>query len=139
MQAIDILNSDFVIVDAETVVADAAKLMQAHNTGCLVVTEGDSVAGIITERDMVLGCLIDGHSSLICEVSRHMTILRETASPRTDIGEALLIMMDSEVSYLPVVSDDGSVAGLLYSEDLYRAIEQDDDPLAVLEGDLLSV
>ena len=49
------------------------------------------------------------------------------------------MMMDSEVSYLPVVDESGSVLGLLYSEDLSRAIEEDHDPIAVLDGDLITV
>jgi CBS domain-containing protein len=117
-------------------------MMQAQNTGCIVVVdvvEDGAPAGIITERDMVLGCLIDGHTSWKCQVYRHMTILNEAATPLTDIGNALLIMMESEVSYLPVVNESGSVVGLLYAEDLSRAIEQDSNPIAMLDGDLITV
>ena len=139
MNAADLMNGEMAVVDVSTSVADAAKLMQSQNTGCLVVVERGTLAGIITERDMVLGCLIDGHTSWQCQVYRHMTILNEAANPQTDIGDALLIMMDNEVSYLPVVHDNGSVLGLLYAEDLSRAIEQDDDPIAVMDGDLISI
>ncbi|MYE54560.1 MAG: CBS domain-containing protein [Chloroflexi bacterium] len=139
MNAADLMSGEMAVVDVATSVADAAKLMQSQNTGCLVVVERGTLAGIITERDMVLGCLIDGHTSWQCQVYRHMTILNEAANPQTDIGDALLIMMDNEVSYLPVVHDNGSVLGLLYAEDLSRAIEQDDDPIAVMDGDLISI
>lgn len=139
MHTADLMSGDVSIVDLATSVADAAKLMEAQNTGCLVVVDDGALAGIITERDMVLGCLIDGHTSWQCRVYRHMTILSEAATPQTDIGDALLIMMECEVDYLPVVSDNGSVIGLLYAEDISRAIERDDDPIAVLDSDLIPV
>ena len=139
MHTADLMSGDVSLVDLSTSVADAAKMMQVQNTGCLVVVDEGALAGIITERDMALGCLIDGHTSWQCRVYRHMTILNKAATPRTNSGDALLIMMECEVDYLPVVSDRGSVIGLLYAEDISRAIEQDDDPIAVLGGDLTSV
>ena len=142
MNVAELMTNEVSIVDLGMSVADAAAMMQAQNTGCIVVVdvvEDGALAGIITERDMVLGCLIDGHTSWKCQVYRHMTILNEAATPITDIGDALLIMMESEVSYLPVVNESGSVVGLLYAEDLSRAIEQDSNPVAMLDGDLITV
>ena len=135
----ELMSGEVAIVDIATSVADAARMMQTQNTGCLIVVENGALAGIITERDMALGCLIDGHISWECQVYRHMTILKDAANPFTDIGDALFMMMDNEVSYLPVVNDAGAIVGLLYSEDLYRAIEQDNDPIAVLEDELVPV
>ena len=131
MYSMDFMSGDATVVDIATSVADAARTMRAQNTGCLAVVENGALAGIITERDMALGCLIDGHISSECQVRRHMTVLTEAASPLTDIGDALFIMMDNEVTYLPVVSDAGAVVGLLYAEDLSRAIEQDRDIILV--------
>ena len=139
MYTADLMSGDASIVDLSTSVADAAKMMETQNTGCLVVVDDGTLAGIITERDMVLGCLIDGHTSWQCQVYRHMTILNDAATPQTDIGDALLIMMEREVDYLPVVNDEGKVVGLLYADDISRAIEQDDDPIAILDSDLISV
>ena len=141
MYATELMTTEVSIIDLGTSVSDAAAMMRAQNTGCVVVVDvvkNGALAGIITERDMVLGCLIDGHTSLKCPVYRHMTVLSETANPQTDVGDALLIMMESEVDYLPVVSDGDSVVGMLYAEDISHAIEQD-DPIAVLDSDLMPV
>lgn len=139
MHTADIMSGDVSIVDIVTSVADAAKMMETQNTGCLVVLDDGALAGIITERDMALGCLVDGHASWKCEVFRHMTILKDAATPQTDIGDALLIMMECEARYLPVINDEGKVVGLLYAEDISRAIEQDDDPITILDSDLIPV
>lgn len=139
MNAADLMTNEVSVVDLATSVADAARMMREQNTGCLIVAEEGALAGIITERDMVLGCLIDGHTSWKCEVYRHMTILTEAASPAMDIGEALLVMMEREVSHLPVVDGGGRIVGMLFAEDLARAIEQDGDPLVVMADDFVAV
>ena len=139
MNAADMMTNEVSVVDLATSVADAARMMREQNTGCLIVAEEGALAGIITERDMVLGCLIDGHTSWKCEVYRHMTILTEAASPGMDIGEALLVMMEREVSHLPVVDGGGRIVGMLFAEDLARAIEQDGDPLVVMADDFVAV
>lgn len=139
MNAADLMTNEVSVVDLATSVADAARMMREQNTGCLIVAEEGALAGIITERDMVLGCLIDGHTSWKCEVYRHMTILTEAASPGMDIGEALLVMMEREVSHLPVVDGGGRIVGMLFAEDLARAIEQDGDPLVVMADDFVAV
>ena len=139
MHAAELMSSDFAVVEHTSSVADAAKMMKKQNTGCLVVADNGRLAGIITERDMVLGCLIDGHLSRDCEVNRHMTVLNETASPLTDVGDALLIMMDNGVNYLPVVNEGGVIIGLLHAEDLSLAIEQDSSPISALDGDLILI
>lgn len=139
MNAAEMMTNEVSVVDLATSVADAARMMREQNTGCLIVAEEGTLAGIITERDMVLGCLIDGHTSWKCEVYRHMTILTEAASPGMDIGEALLVMMEREVSHLPVVDGGGRIVGMLFAEDLARAIEQDGDPLVVMADDFVAV
>lgn len=139
MNAAEMMTNEVSVVDLATSVADAARMMREQNTGCLIVAEEGALAGIITERDMVLGCLIDGHTSWKCEVYRHMTILAEAASPAMDIGEALLVMMEREVSHLPVVDGGGRIVGMLFAEDLARAIEQDGDPLVVMSDDFVAV
>ena len=139
MHAVEFMSGEFAIMDHTSSVADAAKVMKAQNTGCLVVMENGELAGIITERDLVLGCLIDGHISWDCQINRHMTVLSEAASPLTDVGDALLMMMSNEVSILPVAEEDGSVIGLLHAEDLSFAIEQDSNPISALDGDLITI
>ena len=139
MNAAEFMSSEFALVNHTSSVADAAKTMKSQNTGCLVVVEDGALTGIITERDMVLGCLIDGHISRDCKVSSHMTVLSEAASPLTDVGDALHIMLDNRVSYLPVIGEDDRIIGLLHAEDLSLAIEQDGSPISSLDGDLITI
>lgn len=132
MNVSEVMTGDVTLVNMNTSVADVARIMQEKNTGCVAVTDGDSLVGMITERDMVLGCLINGHISWQCEAYRHMTILERASTPDMEAGDALLSMMDMEVGCLPVVGTQGQLVGMVYSEDLSRAIGQEDDPQPIL-------
>ena len=127
MNVSDVMTGDVTVVSVDSSVADVANIMQDENTGCVVVTEGDSLVGIITERDMVLGCLIEGHVSWQCKVFRHMTILEQAGTPDMDAGDALVTMMDMETSCLPVVTNGGKIIGMVHAEDLSRAISEEND------------
>ncbi len=127
MSVSQVIDSNYRTVGLGETVAQAAQLMREAGTGCLVVVDGEVPAGIITERDMVLGCLIDGHASWECQVFRHMTIITEYANPEMGIGEALILMLDDQISFLPVVDDD-MLVGLITSESASRAIDIADEP-----------
>ena len=127
MDVSQVMESRFSTVGLEETVAQAAQQMSEAGTGCLIVVDGEVPAGIITERDMVLGSLIDGHVSWECQVFRHMSIISEYAYPETGIGEALILMMDDQISFLPVVDEDRLV-GLITSDSASRAIDVADEP-----------
>jgi len=131
MNISDVMITDVYAIELNNTVADAAQLMCDRNTGSLIVLGGDEVAGIITERDMVLGCLLEGHVSLDCPVSRHMTIISGPIQPEDDMGDAAIKMMDEAISLLPVV-DGGKVVGMVFADDVSRAIEQDNQPQPLL-------
>ena len=121
------MESNFRTVGLEETVAQAAQYMSEAGTGCLVVVDGEAPAGIITERDMVLGCLIDGHVSWECQVFRHMSIITEYAYPETGVGEALILMLDEQITFLPVVDED-KLVGLITSDSASRAMDVADEP-----------
>jgi CBS domain-containing protein len=128
MNVSDVMTGDVTLVDMNTSVADVARVMQDENTGSVAVTDKDTLVGMITERDMVLGCLLDGHVSWECEAYQHMTIMERASTPDMDAGEALVTMLDFETSCLPVVAESGRIVGMVFSEDLSRAISQENDP-----------
>ena len=130
MDVSQVMESNFSTVGLEETVAQAAQQMSEAGTGCLIVVDGEVPAGIITERDMVLGCLIDGHVSWECQVFRHMSIITEYAYPETGIGEALILMLDDQISFLPVVDEDRLV-GLITSDRASRAMDVADEPLPI--------
>jgi CBS domain-containing protein len=98
----------------ETVAADAAALMAAHDIGVLPVTDGeDRLVGLITDRDLVLRVLAerrDPRSVSLEEIATTRGI--EIVSPDTQLGDARALMAERRIRRLPVVKD-GRLVGLL--------------------------
>ena len=135
MNVSQVIESNFKTVGLGETVAQAAQYMSEAGAGCLVVVDGEVPTGIITERDMVLGCLIDGHVSWECQVFRHMTIITEYAHPEMGIGEALILMLDGQISFLPVV-DEERLVGLITSDSASRAMDVADRPHPIFSESL---
>lgn len=131
MNVSDVMSSDVHVIEMTDSVADAAQLMDKANTGCLVVVNEGALEGIITERDLVLGCLVEGHVSTRCKVTQHMNSVTESAHPYMDMGNAAIMMLDDEISFLPVI-EGNQVVGLVFAEDVSRAIELEDEPQPIL-------
>ena len=131
MNVSDVMSSDVHVIEMTDSVADAAQLMDKANTGCLVVVNEGTLEGIITERDLVLGCLVEGHVSTYCKVTQHMNSVTESAHPYMDMGNAAIMMLDDEISFLPVI-EGNQVVGLVFAEDVSRAIELEDEPQPIL-------
>ena len=121
---VDEIMTEAVQIDLRDSIAEAALKMRMAGVGCLVVVNDGVSIGIITERDVALGCPVDGHVPWDCQVFRHMTIQADTAYPSMDTSSATIIMMDNDSSYLPVV-EEGSLRGLVSSEDISRATERE--------------
>ncbi|MCI0440720.1 MAG: CBS domain-containing protein [Chloroflexi bacterium] len=113
------------VIGLDDTIAAAARVMRDANASCLTVVDGDSkVVGVMTERDMALGCLLEGHISWKCEVFRHMTIQAEAMSRDADIIDAAFVMIEKDISYLPIV-EGGRVVGLVQSSDVFEARERE--------------
>jgi CBS domain-containing protein len=53
MQVRNLMKQPVVTVAPDQSVREAARRMQQHTIGSVVVTEGDRLAGILTERDIL--------------------------------------------------------------------------------------
>lgn len=106
-------------------VFEAVQAMVDANSGSLLVTEGDEIAGIITERDYLRRVAIEGRTSKDTLVSDIMTSPVIYVEPSCDLNEALALMTDRRIRHLPVVDDD-AIAGLVSIGDLvkYQTKEQ---------------
>lgn len=121
MRVREIMSSNAGAIGLRNSIAESAVKMRESNESCLAVVEGDEVVGIITERDLVFGCLLDGHISWKCQVGKHMVHQMISVSPDVMITEAVIILVENALDYLPVV-EDGEVVGILSSRSFSRAI-----------------
>ena len=117
MQLTDVMSTSLVAVTPETRVGDAARRMVEHDVGAaIVLADGDDLVGVITERDL-LRCVSEGIDPSV-PVSDRMTRHVLTASPQTELAEAMALMVDGHFRHLPVVNDEGHVIGLTSMRDL---------------------
>jgi CBS domain-containing protein len=56
----DIMTNDILTISPTAALVDAAKIMTDRKIGCLVVVEGERLAGILTESDFVRLVLSEG-------------------------------------------------------------------------------
>jgi CBS domain-containing protein len=96
----------------------AAKLMQKHNVGALLIMEDDDLKGIITVNDMTYRVIAEGRDPDKTLLGEIMTPDPDTVSSDTTAIEALRIMQDGDYRHLPIV-DGGRVVGLVSRRDFH--------------------
>ena len=101
----------------------AASLMREHNVGALVVTAADRPVGIITDRDIALAVCERGFA-VTEPVQQVMSCPIETLRTQDGLYEAARKMIDLGVRRLPVVHDNGELAGLVSLDDLLLMLSQ---------------
>jgi CBS domain-containing protein len=126
----DVMTRDPRTVEANTSVADAAKLMREADVGPVIVTEGDKIAGIVTDRDVAVRAVAmdrDPKSTPVKEIISSDVV---ALSPDDSVGEAVQAMRQRDVRRVPVV-ENGKPVGIVALGDL--AVDR--DPGSVL-GDI---
>jgi CBS domain-containing protein len=92
-------------VESGASVLEAARVMNDHKIGSVVVVHGGRMVGILTERDI-----------LTRVVARQVL----TCRPDTTLNEARLVMRERRIRHLPVLEGD-RVVGMLSLGDLNNA------------------
>ena len=85
---------------------DAAKLMNDHHIGALVVTRGEKVVGIFTERDILNRVVAQQRDPTETVVRDVMTTPVACCAPGTSRAECRGVMRGRRIRHLPVVDDD---------------------------------
>ena len=106
-------------IDADASALDAVRQMVGANTGSLLVTDGDEVAGIVTERDYLRRVAQEGPADDSVSVREIMSSPLVVVSPETGIDECMAVMTDRRIRHLPVV-DNGDVIGIVSIGDVVK-------------------
>ncbi len=101
--------------------AEAARRMQCHHVGSLIVVNGSgNVVGIITERDIIGGCTASALHPKEVRVAEVMTRDVVSARPGTPVNAADELMATHGIRHLPVV-EDGKAVGMISARDVLAA------------------
>ena len=102
--------------------ADAAASLRDHGVGALVVSRGGRrIEGIISERDLVHALAAHGVATLDHDVSSAMSITVTTCRGDDTVDQMMAMMTERRIRHLPVVDDDGLLAGIISIGDVVKA------------------
>jgi CBS domain-containing protein len=104
---------------------DAAKLMNEHHVGSLIVTDTfNKIAGIITERDILTRIVTAQLDPAATPVTKAMTTNVIHCTPETSLTEARHLMSDCKIRHIPVTNND-ELVGMISIGDLNAASNAD--------------
>ena len=112
-------------VSADAGVLDAVSTMKEAKMGACVVFENNKLVGIFSERDLMLRVVAAGLDPDKTPVREVMTTNLEILTTRADSSEALALLVSRHIRHVPIVEEDGSLAGLLSVRDLLRHHAED--------------
>lgn len=125
MRAVDLMSSPVYVVTTTDNVAYARNVMLKHRISRLPVMEGDELRGIITKKDIAYRLRqaepiwrrrpIDRIPVEVLMVPDPITI-----TPETSTRDIAAIMLDKNISGVPVV-ENGTVAGIVTKRDIMRS------------------
>ncbi|EEA03267.1 CBS domain containing protein [Burkholderia sp. H160] len=114
-------SSDVYTIGADDSVYEAIRLMAEKGIGALVVTDGDSIAGIVTERDYARKIVLMDRSSKATPVRDIMSKAVRFVRPDQTTEECMALMTERRMRHLPVIQNDRLI-GMVSIGDLVKDI-----------------
>ena len=116
----DLMTKNPCSIDADKPVAYAAKMMRDEDVGLAPIVEGQKLIGTLTDRDIAIRVVAEGKDPQTTTVREVATTSVVTVDPDQDLDEALRLMAKNQVRRLPVVEEDGKLAGVVAQADVAR-------------------
>lgn len=117
MEIGDVYRKHVVTCGPDSTVAEAARLMESHDDGLVVVVDGGKVVGVVSERDVVR--IVAHGIDLEVPVSEIATKDVLTVHADDTLHETARTMIDEGVRRFPVLSTAGDLIGLVSMRDLF--------------------
>ena len=116
----DIMNSPVFTFSSEKKIEDAISDMKKFHKSHYPIVEQNVIIGIISDRDL-LTAKANGYSPTapISEIMTNVVIL---VTENTDIRIVSKIMLDENISSLPVINDSDVLIGMITKTDLLKCI-----------------
>ncbi len=120
----DIMTANVTTAASQMPLRQVAELMRSGDVGSLPVVEGGKLVGIVTDRDIVIRALAAGKGPET-PVAEAMTTEIFFVRPDGFVFETIRAMGDHRVRRLPVVDENGLLAGIIAMADI--ALETEDE------------
>ena len=124
MRCSEIMTKNVKTATRETALREVAAIMREADIGAVPVVNGAKLVGIVTDRDIVVRSVADGKNA-DSGVADAMTTELFTVKPDDFVFEAIRLMGDKQVRRIPVVTENGELAGIIAMADV--ALEMEDE------------
>ena len=98
----------------------ALSVMSEHDVGAVLVLDGEQLVGIFSERDYARKMILHGKSSRETPVREVMSDRVAYVTKTASLEECMALMTEKRFRHLPVLEDDGTVAGLISIGDMVK-------------------
>jgi CBS domain-containing protein len=100
-------SREFITLDEDTVVAEAAKVMRDKNTTCILIVSKDSnePIGIVTERDMLYRVLAENLGPYKVTLKKIMSRPLITIDHQSSVADAVSLMRSKNIRRLVVTKN----------------------------------
>lgn len=132
MRCREIMTSSVRTATVEMPLSEVSVLMRDGDMGSVPVMAGDRLIGIVTDRDIVVRAVAEGKPPTT-PVSEVMTTEIFSVGPDDFVFEAIRLMGDKQVRRIPVVNEDGSLAGIIAMADIALGMEDEREIAETLE------
>jgi CBS domain-containing protein len=136
-KVIDFADKDFVSLDENTLVAEAARIMYERDVCSVIVTRNDSESllrqsvGIITARDFLHRVIAQSKGPFKLGLKDIMSTPLIIVNKNTSINDAVKLMKSKNITRLPVINEAGEVLGIVSLRRLIaRASDEDIDSIS---------
>jgi len=124
MRCRDIMTASVKTATRDMTLQEAAVIMRDGDMGSIPVIEDGKLAGIVTDRDIVVRSIADGKGA-DSTIGEAMTAEIFSVRPDDFVFEAIRLMGDKQVRRIPVVGENGELAGIIAMADI--ALEMEDE------------
>jgi CBS domain-containing protein len=107
-------------IGPDDTVFQALTLMAQHDIGALLVMQDGKPVGIFSERDFARKGILPGMDAKATPVRKMMSDKLICVTLTETVEDCMAIMTDRHIRHLPVLAEDGSVAGFLSIGDLVK-------------------
>lgn len=126
MRIQDICTHRVATIGASDSLIEATAVMRERHVGNVVVVEEvddkRKVVGILTDRDLIVSVLAAGLSPETLLVSDVMSKPVYCCAGTQDVFDAVAIMREQGVRRLPVLDEQGFLAGIIAADDIWIAL-----------------
>lgn len=111
------MTKKVIIINPDTTIKDAAKIMSQYRVGSIVVLENEKLVGIITELDIiwkVVASELDPKITLVRDVMSKNVV---TINADQTLEDATDVMVENKIKKLPVI-EGNKIIGIITATDI---------------------